>query len=127
MLNSAEHKIWPPNKSQITNNWKKSKRKVQGVPQSQTAALPRPREEEETDKSKQAQTEQTYDFFFLNIAEHENVAANKYKNANYCWDFHIYHQRKFQAKLSRAWKKFMTSGLGIMNFTSIYQLFWAAD
>ena len=42
------------------DNEKKSKRKVQGVPQSQTAALPRPQEEEETDKSKQAQTEQTY-------------------------------------------------------------------
>ena len=41
--------------------YKKSKRKVQGVPQSQTAALPRPQEEEETDKSKQAQTEQTYE------------------------------------------------------------------
>ena len=40
---------------------KKSKRKDQGVPQSQTAALPRPQEEEETDKSKQAQTEQTYE------------------------------------------------------------------
>ena len=40
---------------------KKSKRKVQGVPQSQTAALPRPQEEEETYKSKQAQTEQTYE------------------------------------------------------------------
>ena len=40
---------------------KKSKRKVQGVPQSQTAALPRPQEEEETDKSKQAQTKQTYE------------------------------------------------------------------
>ena len=40
---------------------KKGKRKVQGVPQSQTAALPRPLEEEETDKSKQAQTEQTYE------------------------------------------------------------------
>ena len=38
---------------------KKSKRKVQGVPQSQNAALPRPQEEEETDKSKQAQIEQT--------------------------------------------------------------------
>ena len=34
---------------------KKGKRKVQGVPQSQTAAPPRPQEEEETDKSKQAQ------------------------------------------------------------------------
>ena len=41
--------------------YKKGKRKVQGVPQSQTAALPRPQEEEEADKSKQAQTEQTYE------------------------------------------------------------------
>ena len=40
---------------------KKGKRKVQGVPQSQTAALPGPQETEETDKSKQAQTEQTYE------------------------------------------------------------------
>ena len=40
---------------------KKGKRKVQGVPQSQTAALPRPQEEDETDKSKQAQIEQTYE------------------------------------------------------------------
>ena len=40
---------------------KKGKRNVQGVPQSQTAALPRPQEEEEIDKSKQAQTEQTYE------------------------------------------------------------------
>ena len=39
---------------------KKGKRKVQGVPQSQTAALPRHQEEEETDKTKQAQIEQTY-------------------------------------------------------------------
>ena len=39
---------------------KKGKRKVQGVPQSQTAALPRHQEEEETDKTKQAQLEQTY-------------------------------------------------------------------
>ena len=39
----------------------KGKRKVQGVPQSQTAALPRPQEEEKTDKYKQAQTEQTYE------------------------------------------------------------------
>ena len=35
---------------------KRGKRKVQGVPQLQTAA----QEEEETDKSKQAQIEQTY-------------------------------------------------------------------
>ena len=40
---------------------KKGKSKVQGVPQSQTAALPRPQEEEETDKSKQAQIKQTYE------------------------------------------------------------------
>ena len=40
---------------------KKVKRKVQGVPQSQTAALPRHQEEEETDKSKQAQIKQTYE------------------------------------------------------------------
>ena len=33
---------------------KKGKRKVQRVPQSQTAALPIHQEEEETDKSKQA-------------------------------------------------------------------------
>ena len=40
---------------------RKGKRKVQGVPQSQTAAPPRHQEEEETDKSKQAQIEQTYE------------------------------------------------------------------
>ena len=40
---------------------KKGKRKVQGVPQSQTAAIPRHQDEEETDKTKQAQIEQTYE------------------------------------------------------------------
>ena len=40
---------------------KKGKRKVQRVPQSQTAALPRHKEEEETDKSKQTQNKQTYE------------------------------------------------------------------
>ena len=40
---------------------KKGKRKVQGVPKSQTAAVSGPKEEEETDKSKQAQIEQTYE------------------------------------------------------------------
>ena len=41
--------------------WKKKcERKVQGVPQSQTAALPRHQEEGETDKTKQAQIEQTH-------------------------------------------------------------------
>ena len=51
-------------KDRILNGFwyvKKGKRKVQGVPQSQTAAPPRPQEEEETDKSKQAQTEQTHE------------------------------------------------------------------
>ena len=38
----------------------KKGKSVQGVPQSQTVALPRHKEEEETDKSKQAQIEQTY-------------------------------------------------------------------
>ena len=42
------------------NVWKKGNRKVQGVPQSQAAALPRHQEEEETDKTKQALIEQTY-------------------------------------------------------------------
>ena len=46
-------------KSREYHNHKKGKRKVQGVPQSQTAALSRPQEEAETNKSKQAQTEQT--------------------------------------------------------------------
>ena len=40
---------------------KKGKRKVQGVPQSQTAAHLRHQEEEETDKTKQAQIEQTHE------------------------------------------------------------------
>ena len=38
--------------------------------------------------------------FLLNIAEHEIFSANKYENVNYCWDFHIYLQRKFHAQLS---------------------------
>ena len=40
---------------------KRGKKQVQGVPQSQIAALPRHQEEEETDKSKQAQVKQTYE------------------------------------------------------------------
>ena len=40
---------------------KNGKRKVQIVPQSQTAVLPRDQEEEEADKTKQAQIEQTYE------------------------------------------------------------------
>ena len=45
--------VFAPKGSSCSKNGKK---KVQGVPQSQTAALPRPQEEEETDKSKQLQT-----------------------------------------------------------------------
>ena len=55
------HLLWHTVVKQNKIKTKKGKRKVQGVPQSQTAALPRPREEDETDKSKQAQTEQTYE------------------------------------------------------------------
>ena len=40
---------------------KRGKRKVQGMPQSQTADLPRHQEEEKTDKTKQAQIKQTYE------------------------------------------------------------------
>ena len=43
------------------NDKRKGKRKVQGVPQSQTAALPRYQEEEETDKTKQGQIKQMYE------------------------------------------------------------------
>ena len=43
------------------DNSEKGKRKIQGMPQSQTAALPRHQEEEETDKTKQAQIEQMYE------------------------------------------------------------------
>ena len=46
---------------QTVKKKKKGKRKVQGVPQSQTPALPRHQEEEETDKSKQARIQQTYE------------------------------------------------------------------
>ena len=44
----------------VLHDTKKEKRKVQGVPQSQTAALPRHQEEKETDTTKQAHIEQTH-------------------------------------------------------------------
>ena len=28
--------------------------------------------------------------FLLNIAEHENLFANKFENADCCWHFHVY-------------------------------------
>ena len=40
---------------------KKGKRKIQGAPQLQAAALPRHQEEAKTDKTKQSQIEQTYE------------------------------------------------------------------
>ena len=43
--------------------------------------------------------------FLLNLADRENFYAYKYENANFCWHFHIYWQRKFYAQLSWAWKK----------------------
>ena len=50
----AKMDIFARNRTFFTyaNKWKKGKRKVQGVRQSQTAAHPRPQEGEETDKSK---------------------------------------------------------------------------
>ena len=53
---------WKSSERLLSRNVKKKdKRKVQGVPQPETAALLRHQEEEETDKSKQAQIEQTYE------------------------------------------------------------------
>ena len=48
-------------KTQEQNSTKKLREESGGVPQSQTAALPRHQEEDESDKSKQAQIEQTYE------------------------------------------------------------------
>ena len=45
----------------MCNTSEKGNRKVQEVPQSQAAALPRRQEEEETDKTKNTQVEQTYE------------------------------------------------------------------
>ena len=53
--------VWLIIESRNDNMWKKGKRKVQGVLQSQAAAHSRHQEEEETDKAKQAQTEQTHE------------------------------------------------------------------
>ena len=67
----AEKKIAPLVKfSRISylHSMKKGKRKVQGVPQSQIAALPRHQEKEKTDKSKQAQIDQTYEKHYLRSA-----------------------------------------------------------
>ena len=87
------HNDYPlaPEKISVQEGWlssyqtKKGKRKVQGVPQSQTAALPRPQEEEETDKSKQAQIEQTYEStkissLFPKRGNHNTKRTEKHKN-----------------------------------------------
>ena len=57
----------------------KGKKKVQGMPQSQTAALPRHQDKEETDKTKQAQIEQTY-FSSLALSSPSEVIAMLKKN-----------------------------------------------
>ena len=57
-ISSIRHSVREMSFKEFQN---KGKRKVQGVPQSQNAALPRPQEEEQTEKSKQAQIEQTYE------------------------------------------------------------------
>ena len=54
-------RVYPKRKGFVLFGSKKGKRKVQGVPQSHAAALPRHEEEEEADKTKQAQIEQTYE------------------------------------------------------------------
>ena len=39
--------------------------------------------------------------FFLHCRNgHEILPANKYENANNCWHFNIYYQKKFHAQLS---------------------------
>ena len=48
------------------------------------------------------------------MVSHEIFSANKYENANYCWHFHIYKQRKFHAQLSWAWKRFYDLGAWIL-------------
>ena len=60
---NREEPPWKGHQKQKKKKKKKKngKRKVQGVPQSQTAALPRHQEEEKTDKSKQTQIEQMYE------------------------------------------------------------------
>ena len=87
-------------------------------------------------------------FFMLNSAEHEifhsstsqitnnakfflakhnwawNFPANKYENANYCWHFHIYKQRKFHAQLSWAWKKLYNLGI---RSEFLHGSFWIAN
>ena len=65
------------------------------------------------DPATKFQITNNFKFFLANIAEHENFSANKYENANYCWHFHIYWQRNFQAQLSWAWKKFYNLGASI--------------
>ena len=75
------------------NNWytghlnniltKKGEGKVQGVPKSQTAVLPRHQEEKETYKTKQAQIEQTYERLALSSPKRGNRNAKrteKHKN-----------------------------------------------
>ena len=61
--------------------------------------------------------------FLLNIAEHENVSANKYENANYCWHSNIYEQRIFHAQPSWSWKKVLEPQ-GLMSLHQYTGWFW---
>ena len=54
-LQQGKQNLWLPVGLPVHPN-----KKVKGVPQSQTAALPRHQEKEETDKTKPAQIEQAY-------------------------------------------------------------------
>ena len=56
-------------------SWKKGKRKVQGVPQSQTAALPRSQEEKETDKSKHKPNKRTKSTKIISLSSPSEVIA----------------------------------------------------
>ena len=52
-------------------------------------------------------------------AEHEIFSANKYKNANNSWQFHIYLQRNFHAQLCLVQKEFAVVGnLGFISRTN---------
>ena len=58
---NGKRKPTNPSKHKSNKCTKKGKRRVQGMPQSQTAALPRHQEEDETNNSKQTQIDQTYE------------------------------------------------------------------
>ena len=50
-------------------------------------------------------------FLVLKSAEHEITSADKYENANLCWHFHIFQQRKFDTQLNSTRKQLYISVL----------------